>query len=349
MATTLMRSALQPLYRGAVDAHPGLLIQRGFAVYDQETEAGREAKTAHLKRVCAIPAGDFYQRAYGRWQTATANPARFRQLELQLLTRLFIGLTGGGMLETGCAISHSYGTPYIPGSSVKGVVRAHVRGSQFAQAYPAVIDELFGVDAKPDGAHPLGLSGLVSFHDAWWVPDSAPEPETNRPLVEEVVTTHHLDYYGREGAVPASDTDSPIPNAQIAVQGRFLFVLEGPPAWLDLAARMLTAALSNQGIGAKTRTGYGLFDPAPKVPARPTCPWVDETIASLMQKNRASELDTLRGKGLAEAWSALTDPTLKAEALADIQARWESQPTNWWDDPPSKSAAKVKTIYAGNG
>jgi CRISPR-associated protein Cmr6 len=331
MATTLMRIALQPLYREANDAHPGLLIQRGLAVYDQDSEDGREAKTRHLQRICAIPASDFYQHAYARWETATTTPARFRQVRLELLTRLFIGLTGGGMLETGCAISHSYGTPYIPGSSLKGVVRGHVRGSTFAQTNPGVIAELFGVDANPDGPYPGGLSGLVSFHDAWWVPGSA-----DTPLVEEVVTTHHLDYYGQEGRVPASDTDSPIPNAQLAVRGRFLFVLEGQPAWLDLAEQMLLAALSDQGIGAKTRTGYGLFDPIPKVPARPTCAWVDATIASLAQKNHASELDTLRGKALAEAWSALTDPALKAEALADIQARWQEK--QWWDQQfPAKN------------
>jgi CRISPR-associated protein Cmr6 len=332
---------LQPFYRAANEAHPGLLIQRGLALYDQDSEAGREAKTSHLRRICAIPASDFYQHAYARWEAATANPARFRQVRLELLSRLFIGLSGGGMLETGCAISHSYGTPYIPGSSLKGVVRSVVRGSHFAQTNPRVMDELFGVDANPDGDSPAGLSGLVCFHDAWWVPGSAPTP-----LVEEVVTTHHLEYYGQEGAVPASDTDSPIPNAQLAVRGQFLFVLEGPPAWLDLAEKMLTAALAHQGIGAKTRTGYGLFDPAPKVPPRPTCPWVDETIASLMMKNRASELDTLRGKALAEAWAALADPALKTEALADIQTRW--QENGWWDDPPGRSA-QIKAIYTANG
>lgn len=340
MAIQLMREVLRPLYHEAREAHPGLLIQRGFEVYDQESEAGREGKTRHLQRICAIPARDFYHNAYQRWSQATGNDLRFRRLELALETRLFIGLTGGGMLETGCAISHSYGMPYIPGSSVKGVVRAQVRASLFGREHPEVMAELFGAEADPiaGAPYPQGLSGLVTFHDAWWVPGSA-----ERPLVEEIVTTHHLDYYGNEGCTPATDFDSPIPNAQIAVQGRFLFVLEGPPAWLDLAEKMLIAALSQRGIGAKTRTGYGLFDAKPQVPTRPTCAWVDTTIAQLMQKNRASDSDTLRGKALATAWSELSDAALKADALADIRARWEAE--GWWDEPPGKAARQARALY----
>ncbi|MBK1645226.1 type III-B CRISPR module RAMP protein Cmr6 [Thiocapsa imhoffii] len=354
MPIQLMREVLQPLYSAANDAHPGLLIQRGYPVYDADTEEGRRAKTAHLQEICAIPASPFYHNAYQRWQSATTDPLRFRQLELALETRLFIGLTGGGMLETGCAISHSYGMPYIPGSSVKGVVRAHARTSLFGHEHPEIIAELFGVDADPDPDQgwAQGLSGLVAFHDAWWVPGSA-----DHPLVEEIVTTHHLDYYGSEGQTPATDFDSPVPNAQIAVQGRFLFVLEGPrstPGWLDLAEKMLTAALSMRGIGAKTRTGYGLFDPVPKVPKGPVCAWVDDNIVRLLPKGAAADNEVLRriktgevlrGKDLAEAWQKIGDASLKAEALADIQSRWEAE--GWWESPPSKGARKVKKTYTG--
>jgi len=338
-----MREALRPLYRAANDAHPGLLIQRGYPVYDQDSEEGREAKTRHIQRICSITPTPFYHNAYQRWRTATTDPLRFRQIELALESRLFIGLTGGGMLETGCAISHSYGMPYIPGSSVKGVVRAQVCGSTFAGKHPEVIAELFGAEADPtpDAPYPQGLSGLVSFHDAWWVPGSA-----ERPLVEEIVTTHHLEYYGSEGRTPATDFDSPIPNAQIAVQGHFLFVLEGPLGWLELAEKMLIATLGQQGIGAKTRTGYGLFDPQPQVPAKPTCAWVDETIERLAKQHNAKPDDVLRGKALASDWSEITDTTLKAEALVDIRGRWTAK--GWWDEPQKGAAKKAQLIYTQN-
>ena len=85
---------------------------------------------------------------------------------LKLRTRLFIGLTSGGMLETGCAISRAHGTPYIPGSSVKGLVAAHAieRLDESGDAFC----ELFG--ARPTENRPAALSGLLAFHDAWWDP-----------------------------------------------------------------------------------------------------------------------------------------------------------------------------------
>lgn len=333
MPTPLMREALRPLYRQANDAHPGLLIQRGF---EEHSEENKEAKTKHIQRICKTQPTDFYRNAYQRWRTMTANQLRFRQLTLELEGRLLIGLTGGGMLETGCAIHHVYGMPYIPGSSLKGVVRAHVESSLFSREYPKVIAELFGAEADPTpgASYPQGLSGLVTFHDAWWVPDSA-----ERPLVEEIVTTHHLAYYGSEGRTPATDFDSPIPNAQIGVQGDFLFVLEGPMAWLELTQKMLIAALSQRGIGAKTRTGYGLFDNRGDNRGRT---WVDEKIAFLRKENNAPEEQILRGKQLAQAWSEIQDPVRKAEALEEIRSRWQEQ--GWWDDPPGK-AKKVRALY----
>lgn len=251
MTTPLMRRALRPLYEAAQDAHPGLLLQRGLP---EHGEKDNEAKTKHIERVaCKSRVGNFYRRAYKRRKQAMSDTMRFRSVVLSFVSRLFIGLTSNGMMETGCAIDHSHGTPYIPGSSVKGVVNAWVR-ERFdpTEEGRAIRDELFRIPAAMDW--PTGLSGLMTFHDAWWVPDSA-----ESPLVPEVVTTHHPDYYGTDGNEPATDFDSPVPNAQIAVRGGFLFVIEGPSTWLELTERMLIAALTTRGIGARTHAGYGLF------------------------------------------------------------------------------------------
>ena len=247
----LMRTALRDPYRTAREAHPGLLAQRGFAAYDKDDP---DLKAAHIARLCGIPASAFYRRAYERWRRATCDPTRFAATVLKVETRLFIGLSGSGMLETGCALHHSYGTPYLPGSSIKGIVSRYVRETPFGQANGAACDEVFGAAADPQGPHPDGLAGIYSFHDAWWVPGSAPTP-----LVAEVVTTHHPDYYGQNGATPATDFDSPIPNGQIAVRGSFLITLEGPAGWLVLGLDMLEQALIARGIGAKTRSGYGVM------------------------------------------------------------------------------------------
>ena len=245
------------------------------------------------------------------------------------------------MLETGCAISRPHGTPYIPGSSVKGVVATHAL--QRLRETGDVFRELFG--ARPTEDRPDALSGLIAFHDAWWVPDSA-----ERPLAREVVTTHHHEYYAREGAVEATDFDSPVPNPQVAAQGAFLFVVEGPGEWLDFAQRMLVSALTASGAGAKTRAGYGLFANPEANPvndsdtlSNPGRKWVDDMVAQLTAKPGVQVEQALRGKALAEAWSSIDDAALKREALSAIRARWEER--GWWDSPQGAAARKAKTIY----
>ena len=338
MATKLMRAALRPLYEAATNPHPGLLLQRGLAKHDDDPDI----KAEHVKRICRGTADPFYRRAYARWTRATADTSRFRSVSLKLKTRLFIGLTGGGMLETGCAISRPHGTPYIPGSSVKGVVAAHAR--ERLDESGDTFRELFG--ARPTEDSPDALSGLIAFHDAWWVPGSA-----ERPLVEEVVTTHHPAYYAGEGATPATDFDSPIPNAQVAAQGEFLFVVGGPSEWLDFAQRMLVSALTTNGAGAKTRAGYGLFairetgatgdsGTSPSPGRR----WVDDTVAELAARPGVQPEQALRGKALAESWSSIDEPALKETALAEIRARWQQR--GWWDNPQGGAARRAKAIYA---
>jgi CRISPR-associated protein Cmr6 len=256
-SVSLVRKALGQALKEASSAHPGLLIQRGWAaaVKTSAENDGESGKTEHIRRICAIPVDRLYVHAYERWCKATEDDQRFVNIEMTIEGRLLVGLAGGGALETGCAVSQTWGMPYLPGSSVKGVVRAFAEQA-LGKTSPAV-REIFGTEPMEDDK--LGLSGFVAFHDAWWVPGSAPAPEKNKPFAEEIVTPHHSGYYGSEGATPATDLDSPVPNAMIGVQGDFRFTLEGPPEWLRIAETLVKSALSDQGIGAKTRAGYGYF------------------------------------------------------------------------------------------
>ena len=332
----LVRNSLRELHGSADSAHAGLLIQRGLVEHNDKDS---KAKTKHIENVCNLTVSDeFYRNAYQRWKAATEDAQRFRQVTLALDSRLFIGMAGGGALETGCAISHSHGMPYIPGSSVKGVVGHHVRDHLRGKEGCVARRELFGAAASEE--HPAGLAGLIGFHDAWWVPGSA-----DFPLVQEVVTTHHPDYYSGDGKKPATDFDSPVPNAQVAVQGSFLFVIEGPCAWLGLAEDMLKDALHTRGIGAKTRAGYGFFKLEAVQEARATCAWVDNKIEEIAKATNTPDQDVaLRGRQLANAWGELEDSDLKREAFEDIRARWQEE--GWWDKPPSGKAARdAKAIY----
>ncbi|SIO96521.1 type III-B CRISPR module RAMP protein Cmr6 [Vibrio spartinae] len=253
----LVRKELKDGWRDTQSANPSLLMQKGFIEIENPKalkSSGEEAKKfAHLNKMAKLPAPSIYQRAFNRWFNLTSDSDHFGQRVMKLENRLLIGLSGSGALETGCSLSYGYGMPYIPGSSVKGVVRAWVE-QNFKDNHPDELAELFGTRDSDDIDC---VSGLVTFHDAWWIPHAKGNTKP-KPFVLDVVTTHHQAYYNDKQAEP-SDKDSPIPNHLLAVQGSFLFVIEGAPEHVELCQKMLTQALQDNGIGAKTAAGYGYF------------------------------------------------------------------------------------------
>lgn len=234
----------------------GLLLRRGLPQWPRKTErkadsestAGSE-KAGVIARIVDLPVPEAYAWAYGRWQRATTG-ADFLADELDLLGRLYIGLSRESALETGMTVQHAWGLPMIPGSALKGISRHVARTASTLRDEADAIAYLFGSD---DDARPE--SGAVVFHDAWWVPGSAATP-----FAAEVVTPHHGAYYAM-GSRHATDFDKPVPAPQIAAQGRFRFVVQGDPAWARLALALLRLALTTHGVGGKTTSGYGLFAP----------------------------------------------------------------------------------------
>ncbi len=258
--TSLCRNDLITAYKKSNSANPGLLLHKGLTEIetkqsdgqrDSEDAAKSSLKTDHILRICKCSITEQYRRAYYRWQRLTQDENRFIQCAMKLDDRLLIGLAAAGALETGCALSHGYGAPYIPGSSIKGAVRAWAQ--QHLNGHDDALEQLLGTY---DSGSPGAVSGLVTFHDAWWIPEKTTSHDGEKPLEKDIVTTHHQEYYNG-GKEPAADTDSPIPNALVSVRGSFLFVLEGRPADLKPSLTLLTRALSEHGIGAKTAAGYG--------------------------------------------------------------------------------------------
>ncbi len=213
-------------------AHPGLLLDRYLDLDKPEwrSVAGRRLDD---------PA---YRLAYRRWETHwTQNPPAGRLcIKGKIKGRLAIGLGAKGVLEIGLRLHHSYGTPLIPGSSIKGVLCPN------PEEDPALCEAtrfLFGSQDQ---------MGYADFQDAWWV------PEAQSPLALDVITAHHPNYYG--GTAAPSDCDSPNPVQFLSVRGTFLFVAEAPDQpWRDYLEALLQKTLEERGIGAKTAAGYGRF------------------------------------------------------------------------------------------
>ena len=257
----LCREALrESLGQPQRDPNVGLLLRRGMTAYEEgstDSDGGKakggQNKQALLQKISATSASEIYTLAYKRWQQTTSDSARFASFKADLIGRLYIGVNRDSALETGLAVGHTFGMPMIPGSAVKGLARACA--AQWLEGQRDAIAFLFGNATSDADDADTNEAGGVVFHDAWWIPNTlAPHP-----FVSEIITSHHNEYYGSEGQHEASDFDSPIPAPQLAVQGSFLFTIEGSTDWTALAAKILKHGLALRGIGAKRSSGYGFF------------------------------------------------------------------------------------------
>jgi hypothetical protein len=100
-----------------------------------------------------------------------------------------------------------------------------------------------------------GCRGKIVIHDALFLPGSA----NNKPFLADVLTVHHPKYYQQQTGLPA-DWDSPVPVPFLTARCDFDIALGGPEAWVHAAFEILRLALLEEGIGAKTSSGYGRLE-----------------------------------------------------------------------------------------
>jgi CRISPR-associated protein Cmr6 len=198
------------------------------------------------QRITDIRPPRAYSLAFERWKR-TLGQSRFPVLhEASCAGRFVTGLGAEGVFEVNIRLHHTYGVPLVPGSGVKGALRAYLEGlgSREEAAF------LFG---QPDSA------GYAQVHDGWWIPGSA-GPAGPGGLALDVISVHHPDYYaGRPDSSP-TDFDQPIPVHFLTAQGKFLFAVSAPSEeWRSFVAKLLRDTLGSGGLGAKKASGYGRF------------------------------------------------------------------------------------------
>lgn len=156
------------------------------------------------------------------------------------------------------------GTPCLPGSGVKGLLRAWMETCVLADAGPEDrrqrLHEWFGCDAGAQTGEGGGKAGDLIFFDALPL-----EP----PVISvDIMTPHMGKWYeqGGETATPESmpgDWHNPVPVPfLVATESRFLFAIaprspQVPEALVREAMEHLIQALAWLGAGAKTAAGYG--------------------------------------------------------------------------------------------
>ncbi len=249
------RISLQTFTREA-DSNAGLwldkFIKGQIAEDERHGNDEKSFKNQLIVEVTTVETPDIYGEFFDRWQESLiAVGAKFKNFKVE--GRMVIGLGAESVAETSIALHRTYGVPFIAGSALKGLAASYADKKLEDENWRKggrAHDFVFG---SPDSA------GFITFHDALLI------PETRNPLHADVMTVHHSDYYGdktdgRDNRLPPADWDSPVPIPFLSATGTYLLAIssiEGAENWIEFVFAILEKALQEEGIGAKTSSGYG--------------------------------------------------------------------------------------------
>ena len=249
-------------------SHAGLIMSRYLQIAIKE-DGHKDAKNAlyHSMQISIENSKDLYKIAFDRYRQGLKNLASEGLFRTKDGIRMVLGLGGENVLETGLTLHQVYGTPYIPGSALKGLA-SHYCDQVWGAGENNLKWDAKDKPGKPEfkfrrGGEYYNLlfgttedSGHIIFHDAWIHPESIIDA-----LSKDIMTPHHSDYYNGDDA--PTDFDDPIPISFLSVSGTFCVAVscdtqdDNGRKWQNLAFSILSEALEHWGIGGKTNAGHG--------------------------------------------------------------------------------------------
>ncbi len=253
-----------------------------------------------------------------------------------LAGNLIVNQAGGILENAGLCLHSHFGTPYIPGSAVKGVAR-HAAWVEWNEEKDETKKKEIAEKIAHVFGYPTGDKELDKYLVAQGWKDKASSgsicfmsaiPNTVVKLVVDIVNCHHPDYYA--GKVDtAYDNESPNPQVFPAVvkgvKFRFtLFPIKGRgEKYLEMAKGWLIEAITTSGVGAKTAAGYGWFSYDPEEAKREEARRIkQEAEARQKAEDLAREEDEKRkAQEKAAKRASMTDEDYRDEVLA----RWNGK------------------------
>ncbi len=237
--------------------------------------------------------------------------------------RFVTGLGRSHPVENGFAWHPTLGTPYLAGSSVKGLVRAWAEAEPRPDA--GTLGRLLGSPGK---------AGTVCFLDA--------APIVPVRLEADVMTPH---YAGWSAEDPPGDwrSPSPIPFLTTAADTRFLFgILPCRPSSdddLEVVSGWLRSALENAGGGAKTAVGYGRFTRDDEATRRLNEAAITADRRRREERAREDAMQSPEGR-----WRLKLQERTEAEILDLVRIHLEKEPL----EDPAERRAFVQALLAAD-
>lgn len=200
-------------------------------------------------------------------------------------SRLIVGFGTDSVLETSLTLHKIFGIPYIPATALKGVVRAVkfwnlVKAKDIASNEKSlkVFQEKFYGELETSDEDTFKaqlLFGAKNFKGLLLFLDAFPEINNENLFDVDIMNVHYPDYYSKNE--PPGDWQQPKPIFFLTVKEEIKFHIAVlfdqyrherlPKEYkkLDLnnlqteLVKLVSTALSEFGIGAKTRVGYGVL------------------------------------------------------------------------------------------
>jgi len=259
-----------PARREAHDGFPvkacynlGLKVERHIECIDGIDEPKEhKAKEKALEMMAGFEMSEAdaapYRSAFARWEKAVTAAGDCENFEISSRSRVLLGTGNASVFEFGFNLNYPWGVPYIPGSSLKGLLSSylsrHDSNWKRDKTNPAVKSdfqvELFG-GIRENGDE--SYSGILRFNDAWLL------PARTHWFEPDIINQHYKSYYRGEKA--PDGTENPFPDKIAAFRPRltFLVCIQGKKDCREFAKKHLLQALDEEGIGGKTAVGYGRF------------------------------------------------------------------------------------------
>ena len=191
---------------------------------------------------------------------------------------------GNEEIKTGFSFDYTTGQPYIPASSVKGVLRSYFK--EHRQAVSEIIKSVVKIDFSADKLSPKEKSEIELLESDIF--------DDNDIFLDAVV--YWGDKYGymlSSDYITPHDQDhikNPVPirilkiNPGVRLEFRFLLndhTVNDKTVTKDMLKDIFTELLSLFGVGAKTNVGYGIMQPNADRPA-----YEPETVYTAPQPSR---------------------------------------------------------------
>lgn len=195
--------------------------------------------------------------------------------------RFTMGLGNASAYNNGFTFHPVYGIPYLPGQNIKGILRNYIINECYSQVPSEIMDDVnitskmeYFAEQDPVFCEYFGCSeksydqkaraGSLMFLDAF--------PYGNYRIEPDIMNPHYKEYYKDSNPEPPHDAMKLTPIIFLSMKdAEFTFCFYSSDKDLSqkvkfnkkelLPVEFLKEALHFNGIGAKTKVGYGRFHP----------------------------------------------------------------------------------------